>query len=163
MAIFGLLSNRSPISYAPGSDMSGNIDAFLAVILEGESSHNYKAIVGGGSFSDYSKHPGLNANGSINKAFMPGAPSHACGGYQFQPGTWKRCADALHLPDFSPDSQDRAAVYLLQSHGAYDAIVNGDVAIAADLLKSEWEMFQTSRWNSAAVEKAFTEYGGTLA
>ena len=142
-------------------DTQGNIDAMLALILEGESSHNYRAIVGGGSFGSYATHPGLRVDDSPEPGFLPGKASHAAGGYQFQPGTWLECKRALSLHDFSPASQDAAAIYLMKRRGAYEAAANGQAAIAADLLKNEWEMFQT--WTVSRVEKAFNEYGGTLA
>ena len=163
-AVYAMLPQSSPVNYHP-SDRSGNIDAFLQVIKDGESSDNYRAIVGvkGGSFSDYSKHPGLNSDGSINRAFLPGASSHAAGAYQFQPGTWAECASKLGLADFSPSSQDKGAIYLLQKRGAYQAVIDGNIDSACDLLRDEWQMFKLPRWNSARVIEEFLSYGGELA
>jgi muramidase (phage lysozyme) len=154
----------SPIDYSDTGDDSlnlystnsmSNIDAFLKVIRAGESSNNYGAYVGGGTFTDFSHHPALppsNWKGVGN--------SHACGGYQFEPGTWKECAAALSLRDFSPDSQDRAAVFLLKRRGAYNAVMNGDIATACDLLKNEWQMFTMPRWSAVNVAVAFESNGG---
>jgi len=160
--VYAMLSPITSISHdSPQTD--NNLDAFLQIIRDGESSDNYRAIVGGGSFNDYSKHPGLNSDGSVNRSFLPGAASHAAGAYQFQPGTWQLCARALGLTDFGPDSQDAAAIYNLQRIGAYDAVLNGDIDAAIDRCKNEWQMFQTSKWNTAYVKSQFQSYGGNLA
>lgn len=145
----------------PDSTMneSSQINAFLAVIRQGESSGNYGAYVGGGSFTDFSHHPALPPT---NWPGIPG-PSHACGGYQFEPGTWKECAAALNLVDFSPASQDAAAVFLLKRRGAYQAIVDGQVATACNLLRNEWQMFTQSKWSPAMVGAMFETYGGIQA
>jgi len=151
-----------PFDYVGAIDPEVQIEAFLAVIRDGESSDNYFSIVGGGSFIGYTKHPGLNSDDTINKAFMPGAVSHACGAYQFQPGTWLECKRALKLSDFGPEAQDAAAVFLLKRRGAYNAITSGNIGAAVDLVKNEWQMFVTPQWNIARVIGAFQDYGGIV-
>ena len=154
-----------PIDYGSSQsiDPTDQVSAFLAVIRAGESSDNYRAIVYGGSFSSYDRHPGLLASGKLDPSFLPGKPSHAAGAYQFQPRTWLECARALNLTDFSPGSQDAAAIFLLKRRGAYEAIVNGDIRAACDLLKNEWQMFTLPRWRAEVVQSEFTDYGGKLA
>jgi lysozyme len=147
------LMNTTP-TVSPGPN--GNITAFLAVIRAGESSNNYGAYVGGGSFTDFSHHPALPPT---NWPGIPG-PSHACGAYQFEPGTWLECQKALNLPDFSPASQDAAAIYLLQRRGAYTAIQNSDIQSACDLLKNEWQMFTQAKWSVANVTATYQANGG---
>lgn len=143
-------------------DAQTQISAFLAVIRQGEASGRYNALVGGGTFSSYATHPALpptNWPGIV----AGGAPTHAAGGYQFQPGTWKECAAALNLTDFSPTSQDAAATFLLKRRGAYQAIVDGQIDTACDLLKNEWQMFTLPRWAPVFVRAMFQNYGGTAA
>lgn len=71
---------------------------------EGESP--YTTLYGGGQFRDLSKHPDqvvIGGEGSPNSA--------AAGAYQFMPSTWNEAQKALGLKDFSPESQDLAALY----------------------------------------------------
>lgn len=145
-----------PIDYGSDTQMDGdtNISAFLAVIREGESSGNYGALVGGGSFSDFSHHP---ATPPIT--FQGVGNSHAAGAYQFQPGTWA----SLGLPDFSPANQDKGAIMLLQRRGAYDDIRMGNIASAVGKLGQEWQMFLTTRWPVNSVIAHYEENGGYVA
>lgn len=154
-------SSTPPIDYTP--DMNAQISAFLAVIRAGESSNNYGALVGGGSFTDFSHHPAtppITFKGVIN---ADGTPSHAAGAYQFQPGTWGQLASALHLADFGPASQDAGAIQLLRQRGAYDDIVMGDISSAVGKLQTEWQMFTLTRWNVSAVSALFESNGGYTA
>ena len=67
----------------------------------------YNKFYGGGQFNSFDKHPGIvntTASGS----------SAAAGGFQFLPGTWNGVAAKLKLPDFSPASQDKAAIQLVK-------------------------------------------------
>lgn len=89
---------------APG--MAGYQRGFLNALFRVESAsagaNAYRAMVGGGTFESFAQHPGPK---------QPGRPSSAAGRYQFLYGTWndlqRRYPDLL--PDFSPESQDRAA------------------------------------------------------
>lgn len=134
-------------------DPNAQINAFLAVIRAGESSNNYYAKVGGGNIASLATYPTWAGVGN----------SHAVGAYQFEPQTWRECATALGLSDFGVASQDAAAVYLLKRRGAYNAIVNGDIPTACDLLKNEWQIFTLPRWNSDVVAQSFTSNGGVTA
>ena len=94
--------------------MSANLRAFLFLLrwCEGTSdADGYRRIVGGELFTDFSDHPrklksGIFASGKEWK-------STAAGAYQFLATTWDECKAALDLPDFSPESQDKAAVFLI--------------------------------------------------
>jgi muramidase (phage lysozyme) len=50
-----------------------------------------------------------------------GYASAAAGAYQFLPGTWQAAARRLKLTDFGPESQDQAALHLVQQRGALQA------------------------------------------
>jgi len=102
------------------------VQAFLAT-LRGQEGQRYDAVVGGGSFDDYSQHPDIGVG-----------DSHAAGAYQFQPGTWAPIQRALNLPDFSPDSQDLAAVDLLRHTGAADKLLAGDLNGAVFAASGQW-------------------------
>lgn len=102
------------------------VQAFLTT-LRGQEGQRYNAVVGGGSFDDYSQHPGTGTGNS-----------HAAGAYQFQPGTWEPIQKALNLPDFSPDSQDLAAVDKLRSLGATDKLLSDDLDGAIHAASGTW-------------------------
>ena len=83
--------------------------ALLDTIATGEAK-DYNVAVGGGTFSDFSKHPHMGVGNS-----------HADGRYQFEPGTWNGTVKEYNkenptnpITDFTPKSQDRAALFLAQ-------------------------------------------------
>jgi hypothetical protein len=92
---------------AVAADVSANQAAFLKTISgPGIEGADYNTIVGGSKFSDFSKHPGVvGVRTSLG-------PSTAAGRYQFTKSTWGPLAAKLGLKDFSPASQDKAALYL---------------------------------------------------
>ena len=122
----------------PSGSPQGNLDAFLSAIRVAESHDNYGALVGGGTFADFSHHPATGPNpwpGIVTKW----GPTHAAGAYQFQPGTWREAAAACGLTDFSPESQDTAAVFLITRRGALEAVQSGDLKTAYAKLRTEWQ------------------------
>lgn len=119
-----------------------NVRAFLDMIAFSEGTDNgrqrtknrgYDVIVGGRLFTDYRDHPRVLVS-------LPryGIKSSAAGRYQFIRRTWDGLAKKLHLPDFSPASQDRACIELLRQRRALDAVVAGDFARAVELCRKEW-------------------------
>jgi len=90
------------------------VRAMLALIRDREGPA-YNVIYGGKTFDDYSRHPNIGVGGS-----------HAAGAYQIQPGTWEPIRKALNLPDFSPSSQDLAAVDLLRQKGVTGRLLSND-------------------------------------
>jgi len=103
-----------------------NVAAFLYMLAVSEGTdngqqptkwHGYDVIVGGGNFTDFSRHPRTLV--TLNKA---GLKSTAAGRYQFIASTWDDLARRLKLADFSDVSQDLAAVELLHQCGAYNLL-----------------------------------------
>ena len=140
-----------PAAGATGDAVStSNMSAFLASVREYESAGQYNALVGGGSFSDYTRFP----------VWSGWHNSHAAGAYQFQPATWAWVARECSLTDFSPDSQDIGAEWLANFY-ARDAIAAGDITSACAQLASQWESIKTKGGKAYAV--AFTSNGGSLA
>lgn len=130
-------SESSP--YIEGINMGSpdnNLLAFLALIRKFESDNRYNVLYGGGSFSDYSQHPRKAV--PINLPGYEGKHSTAAGAYQFIYGTWNNLAQRLHLTDFSPASQDAAAIELLNEIGAIPAIHAGDFDTAMRIASSQW-------------------------
>lgn len=93
----------------------------------------YNTRVGGGKFSDLSKKPGKKVYiKSINDY------SSAEGAYQFLDNTYHAVAKDLGLTDFSPESQDLAAVELIKRRGALNDVLSGNFEIAVNKLSPEW-------------------------
>lgn len=79
----------------------------LAMIMQRESAGRYDVLCGGASFRGYTGFPEWEGFGG----------SHAAGAYQLEPGTWRWIQRQLQLPDFSPASQNIAALWLLRDCG----------------------------------------------
>ena len=97
-----------------------------------------------------------------------GISSDAAGRYQFLSTTWDDCQRALSLADFSPDNQDRAALYLIQQRGALASVNAGDVVGACNLVSYEWASLPPGRYGQPSitfkeVEEVFQQKGGVLA
>ena len=100
-----------------------NMRAFLDAVAWAEGGQ-YNVLYGGGKFSDLSRHP--------NRMITAGGySSTAAGRYQFLYRTWVGIQKALGLPDFSPQSQDIGAVYLIWQKGAINDIIVADNPVAA--------------------------------
>lgn len=146
--------------------MSPNLKAFLRVIREGESSQDdsaYTTIVGGEHFTDFTDHPRKLVNLPKLKV-----KSTAAGAYQFLARTWDECAKALKLPDFSPASQDAAAVFLIKRRGALADIDAGNLESAIAKCAREWASLPGSPYGQPVMPlkravDVFLRWGGTLA
>lgn len=143
-----------------------NVQAFLKAIRLGEGTSDemgYYRIVGGGSFTDDSVHPRV-------KVFLPkyNVFSTAAGAYQIIWPTWAGLCKQYSFPDFTPESQDEAAVALIiEKHGLGD-VMFGDLKSAVAKCAPIWASLPGStagqRTESyAAVEKEYTDNGGKLA
>ena len=112
------------------------VQAILKTIRVGEGTSGedgYGTRVGGGKFNDFSSKPG-------KKVYIKsiGDYSTAEGAYQFLNKTWEGTAKRLGLSDFSPESQDIAAVDLIIHRGAMDNILGDDFEGTIDKLAPEW-------------------------
>lgn len=127
------------------------IQAFLYMLrmLETGSYDAYNVFYGGTRFHDYSDHPvltgemiGVSLPASVckNAGILSGVcDSTAAGAYQFNVPTWSEIRGITpRLPDFSPESQDTAAIRLLQKIGALDALIAGDFDTALHLASKRW-------------------------
>lgn len=99
------------------------------------------------TFSDFSDHPVIT--GACQPVPLPdavcraaglgeGCVTTAAGAYQFIRPTWIRNRDALGLADFSPASQDAAALRELTTCGAMAKLVAGDVEGAFKKASKVW-------------------------
>lgn len=100
--------------------------------------------------------------------FGAGCVSTAAGRHQLIKGTWLRAKRALALPDFSPASQDAAAVWLISQRGAIDDVRAGRIADAIAKCRAEWASLPGAGYGQperriTALLDAYTSAGGVLA
>lgn len=132
-----LVPGRAPMTGDIGQVTSAvedpNVKAFLDTLANVESGGRYDVSVGGATFSDMSRHPEM---------YNPELGSDAAGRYQFISTTFKPIAQRLGLTDFSPRSQDLAAVQYLKDLGVLDEIMTGDKEKIEDVIRrlrgSKW-------------------------
>lgn len=146
-----------------------NLAAFLATIraCEGTDGPNgYRMLFGGKLFSSYETHPRVRVpftqtDGKRNY-------STAAGAYQILARTWDALQARLDLPDFSPESQDEAAIELINERGAIPAVVDGELRFALDVCAPVWASLPASSYPQpkrtyAFAERAYLNAGGALA
>lgn len=115
--------------------------AMLYTIGESEGA-DYGTLVFGGrknsEITDFSTHPANK--GFVRRRNINGVstPSTASGKYQFLIGTWRGLVAKLGLTDFSPHSQDLAAVELLRQNGAIEFLLRNDFAAAVNAVRRVW-------------------------
>ena len=109
---------------------------------------------------DFSRHP------NILVRVRPGLNSTAAGRYQFLKSTW----DGLGMRDFSPRSQDIAAVKLMQRRGMIEPLLRGDLRTAVFRGAPEWASLPTARGGSyyggqpaRTIREIETQYNSSLA
>ncbi len=126
----------------------------------------YWIFFGGSYFEDQSDHPvitgekrGVPLSAATCRAagFASGnCVSTAAGAYQIIVPTWRNIrAQSPALPDFSPASQDEAAIRLLRQCGAYPFIVAGDIATAIRKASKLWASLPGSTAQQNPKSEAF--------
>ena len=111
-----------------------NLKAFLVMIQYSEGTFGkggYNKLYGGTKFIDLSTHPNI----PITKW---GITSTAAGAYQILNKTWLELQAKLGLPDFSPQSQDLAAIELIKRRHALEDVLAGRFALAIEKCRKEW-------------------------
>ena len=141
------LENNIQMQYAPDAvdfdvadrTLSAKEQALLNTIRFAEGTYDevgYRKHFGGSLFDDFTKHPDkVKAAGGYRSA--------AAGGYQFMPATWAAAQRATGVPDFSPVSQDAAALYLIKQRGVDPNKMNELTPEIANALAPEWASFPT--------------------
>lgn len=97
----------------------------------------------------------------------PGCVSTAAGAYQLIRPTWQGIKTRLRLRDFSPDSQDRAALYLIDNRGALEDVHAGRLQDAITKCRQEWASLPGAGYGQperriSALVAAFQKAGGTV-
>ncbi|AJK15448.1 MULTISPECIES: glycoside hydrolase family 24 protein [Yersinia pseudotuberculosis complex] len=126
-----------------------NVRQYLDMLAKAEgtagyANSGYNTLFGGDQFYDISDHPRKliefkQPDGTPNK-------TSAAGRYQFTRDSWDDAAKALNLTDFSPRSQDIAALFLIQRAGQLENVVNGNFADATGELGGVWASLPSSNY-----------------
>ena len=90
----------------------------------------------------------------------------AAGRYQFLASTWDSLRSKLNLPDFSPASQDAAAVELIRQRGALGDVVAGRTVAAIAKCAKTWASLPGAGYGQperqlASLLNAYAQSGGT--
>ena len=153
------------------SNPDDNIAAFLYLIRasehflrDAESGAAYQLFYGGSRFTDLSDHPAITgekkgvplaASVCLNAGLAPGCVSTAAGAYQIIKSTWQGVRDGL--PDFSPASQDAAAIRLLAQTGALKLILAGDIDGAVEKANNIWASLPNATFGQATKRYAYVQ------
>lgn len=157
-----------------------NLTAFLHAIRWAEGTagpEGYRTMFGGSLFNDYADHPRI-AHRFTNAAGET-LWTTAAGAYQFMAisplpsgaytrvNTWDRMQARLGLPDFSPQSQDAAAIELIREAGALDDVLTGKFASAISKVRGVWASLPGAGYNQLErsldqLASVYASAGGTL-
>ncbi|ALU42820.1 SpvB/TcaC N-terminal domain-containing protein [Pseudoalteromonas rubra] len=120
------------------------VKAMLDMLGEAESNGRYNVRNGGDTFDSFGSHPGRHTNGNS-----------AAGKYQFTEATWDEYSGKLGLEDFSPHSQDLAAVKLMDQVGAIDELMRDNPIGAISRIGRRWEAFPYSVHSSGSFGSSY--------
>jgi muramidase (phage lysozyme) len=112
-----------------------NVRAILDLVANTEGTdkaHGYNTLVGGKKINDLSKHPNV-----VGLKTKDGA-STASGRYQITGTTFRGLVKQYGFSDFSPQTQDLAAIALLKEKGALNDILTGKFTSALGKIKDTW-------------------------
>jgi muramidase (phage lysozyme) len=189
IAIQDLGSEVSAFNYSTSDMQNLNIEGQTFAMLEtvklcegtknaGEYGCLYGSTPGAPrTFSDFSDHPRLAQRisaadqrwTSAAGAYQMMAVSPIPTGGSTRVNTWDVLQARLGLPDFSPASQDAAAVELLRECGALDRLAVGDLAGAVARARKIWASLPGANYagqgmrTMAQVQAWFTGAGGYVA
>lgn len=139
-----------------------NVRALLAVIRRGEGTtgpNGYRTLFGGGTFDGYTDHPRQRITRKLGSRSIT---STAAGAYQFLSTTWDETARIMGLTDFTPASQDRAAVGRIAARGALDDAKAGRLSQALSKVAHEWASMPGSPYGQPVItdQTAIAVYKG---
>ena len=145
-----------------------NVQAFLAMIRAGEGTagpEGYRTLFGGELFATFADHPRNPVTRISGDSLIT---SSAAGAYQILARTWDDIAPALQLADFSPQSQDIAAVALIRRRGALADVRAGRFEDAVAKCAKEWASLPGSPYGQptltlARARDVYSGAGGVFA
>jgi muramidase (phage lysozyme) len=159
---------------------NSNIQAFLKVIryAEGTAGENgYRTLFGGKLFTNLNDHPyltkewpgvKLSDKHCIGAGLKPGCITTAAGAFQITKTTWLKVKAKLSLPDFRPDSQDKAALELIKEKGAFEDVLHGRFDTAVGKVKRVWASMPGAGYSQpekdlATLKRVYEKAGGQTA
>lgn len=155
-----------------------NVAAFLTMVSHSEGTDRaadpYRVCFGyKHTIQDMSDHPAITGEWmGESLAFLGPAYaleiSTAAGRYQINRPTWLDCKMNAGITDFTPDSQDTAAQYLIRRKNAMYLVESGHIAAAVNLCASIWASLPGNDYGQpnhrlADLIGVYTASGGTLA
>jgi muramidase (phage lysozyme) len=147
---FKLPPNLAGVNPAPtGNQEQDNLQAFLWMIRFAEGTASPTGYQAQWPSTEFDIKNPLKPDGSPNPSFSyldhprevktgNGISSSAAGAYQFLYRTWVWCKKALDLKDFSPISQDKAAIFLLAVNNSIENIKKGNFSDALYQNRKTW-------------------------
>jgi lysozyme len=161
---------------------SRNVAAFLQVLQQAEGTAGqpdpYRVCYGySHTLQSFVDHPAVTGEwGGLQlpdgmcaaAGFGPGCVSTAAGAYQLIRPTWLKVRTALRLADFSPASQDAAAVELIRRRGGLEDVRAGRFSAAVAKCRNEWASLpgnyaRQGQRSLAQLADWFTNAGGITA
>jgi len=140
-----------------------NVRRYLDFIGQAEGA-DYATLFGGKQMTDFSRHPNIRAK--FKETTGKENVTTAAGKYQFLNSTWNGLQKQLDLKDFSPQSQDLAAIELLKQSKSLGDIVAGNFGQAIEKTGKVWASLPSSTYNQGkrswqwAAEKLGLRNGG---
>lgn len=186
-AVDSFLSTFDPASYIPtmsdADTTTANREAFLRTIRRAEGTHGadgYRVMFGYRYFTDFADHPRQPAQFTDGQGrrlwtsaagayqFMAVSPLPNSNGRTTTVDTWDRLKARLSLPDFSPASQDAAALELIREKGALDDVDAGRFEQAIQKVRTVWASLPGAGYaqperSMAFLRDYFVGAGGVLA
>lgn len=178
------MATFDPLAYVPmthDDTAAANVAAFLQTIRKAEGTagpNGYRTMFGGALFGDFSDHPrrAVQFTDRAGRRLW----TSAAGAYQFMAvsplptggttkvDTWDRIAARLGLTDFSPASQDAAALELIREADALQLVQAGEFDAAVSKVRRIWASLPGAGYaqperSIETLRAAYLDAGGSLA
>ena len=172
--------SSSTYDVAPQTQADANRAAFLQMIRASEGTSGpdgYRTLFGYRTFSSFADHPrtavqftsgGRTLWTTAAGAYQLMAVSPIPSGGSTKVDTWDRLQRKLQLPDFTPASQDAAALELVDECGALGNVDAGELDVAVSKCRRVWASLPGAGYGQPersieTLRAAFVNAGGTLA
>ena len=146
-----------------------NVKAFLLTVRKSEGTDGpdgYRMMFGGKLFESFADHPKqyftyTDKSGKTIK-------TSAAGAYQIVYHVWFYLENRYELTDFTPASQDKAAIDLISERNALDDIIAGRFETAIQKVRTIWASLPGADYNQPEhsledVKEWYLQAGGTIA
>ena len=132
-----------------------NVQGALAAIKAAEGTARradpYSVGFGFTTLTNFDAHPGQFLSRGFTDTKGRRNKSNAAGAFQFMEATWNEIADKLGLTDFSPRSQEIAAVAKIDQRGALDEVLAGDIEGFVQKTNKEWASLPGAKYDQPTV------------